>query len=125
MLGDKDVSVAIPAKDAEASKKFYEETLGLTKVEDGPEPGAATFKSGGCQLYVYPSQYAGTNQATCAEWKVDDIEPVVESLKGKGVKFEQYDDIPGVTREGDIHVMGDTKAVWFKDPAGNILAISS
>jgi catechol 2,3-dioxygenase-like lactoylglutathione lyase family enzyme len=125
MLGDKDVTVAIPAKDAAESAKFYEQTLGLTKVEEGPEPGAVTFKSGNAQLYVYPSQYAGTNRATCAEWEVDDIDAVVENLKGKGVEFEQYDDIPGVTREGDIHVMGDTKAVWFKDPAGNILAVSS
>ena len=123
MLGDKDVTVAIPAKDTEASKRFYEETLGLTKVKDGPEEGSATFKSGNTELYVYASAYAGTNQATYAEWSVDDIESVVEDLKGKGVTFEQYD-MPGMTREGDIHVMGDTKAAWFKDPAGNILAIS-
>jgi hypothetical protein len=33
--------------------------------------------------------------------------------------------MPGVTREGDIHVAGDMKVAWFKDPDGNILNIAS
>ncbi len=31
--------------------------------------------------------------------------------------------MPDVTLEGDVHVMGDLKAAWFKDPDGNILNI--
>jgi hypothetical protein len=38
--------------------------------------------------------------------------------------FEHYD-TPGVTRDGDIHVAGDMKVAWFKDPDGNILNITS
>jgi hypothetical protein len=45
---------------------------------------------------------------------------VVEDLRAKGVTFEQYD-IPGTTRDGDIHVIGDMRGVWFKDPDGNII----
>ncbi len=51
------------------------------------------------------------------------MEGAVKELKAKGVTFEQYDDIPGVERDGDIHKMGDLKAAWFKDPDGNILNI--
>lgn len=43
-------------------------------------------------------------------------------LKDKGVAFEHYD-FPGMVLEGDVHVMGELKAAWFKDPDGNILAI--
>jgi hypothetical protein len=43
-------------------------------------------------------------------------------LKGKGVTFESYD-LPGATKDGDVHVMGELKAAWFKDPDGNILNI--
>jgi hypothetical protein len=50
---------------------------------------------------------------------------VVEALRGKGVTFEHYDDLPGTTRDGDIHVMGDLKGAWFKDPDGNVLALIS
>jgi hypothetical protein len=28
-------------------------------------------------------------------------------------------------REGDIHTGGTTKAAWFKDPDGNVLAVVS
>jgi hypothetical protein len=30
-----------------------------------------------------------------------------------------------LTRNGDVHVGGGTKAAWFKDPDGNILALIS
>jgi hypothetical protein len=29
--------------------------------------------------------------------------------------------LPDTTREGHVHVMGEFKAVWLKDPDGNIL----
>jgi hypothetical protein len=56
-------------------------------------------------------------------WLVgDDVESVVRALTAKGVTFEHYD-MPDMTREGDIHVSGDMKVAWFKDPDGNILNI--
>lgn len=32
-----------------------------------------------------------------------------------------YHDTLGLTRQGDIHLGGDMKVAWFKDPDGNIL----
>ena len=52
-----------------------------------------------------------------------DVDKVAAALKEKGVRFEQYDNMPGATRDGDIHVMGEMRAAWFKDPDGNILNI--
>jgi hypothetical protein len=40
------------------------------------------------------------------------------------VTFERYD-LPGPTLEGDVHVAENFKAVWFKDPDGNILHVNS
>ena len=28
-----------------------------------------------------------------------------------------------MTRQGDVHVSGDIKVAWFKDPDGNILSV--
>jgi hypothetical protein len=42
----------------------------------------------------------------------------------KGVMLEHYD-MPDMTRENDIHIFGDMKVAWFKDPDGNILNITS
>jgi hypothetical protein len=33
--------------------------------------------------------------------------------------------MPGVKMDGDLHVMDKMKAVWFKDPDGNSLNITS
>ena len=55
---------------------------------------------------------------------VDDVDDVVRTLKRKGVKFEHYD-LPDTRREGDVHVSGDMKVAWFKDPDGNILSVAS
>ena len=122
MLGDKDAVANIAVKNLETAKKFYEETLGLTQIgAEGQE--VIVFRSGSSTIYVYKSQYAGTNQATAVTWVVGkDIESVVRELNAKGVTFEHYD-MPDVTREGDIHVSGNMKVAWFKDPDGNILNI--
>jgi len=102
------------------ANKFYEDTLGLTQIGvEGEE--LIVYKSGNALINVYRSQYAGTNQATAVTWAVgSDLEDIVRALKAKGVAFEHYD-MPDMIREGDIHVAGDMKVVWFKDPDGNIL----
>jgi catechol 2,3-dioxygenase-like lactoylglutathione lyase family enzyme len=122
VLGDKDAVANIAVKNLETAKKFYEETLGLTQIgAEGQE--VIVFRSGSSTIYVYKSQYAGTNQATAVTWVVGkDIEGVVQELKSKGVTFEHYD-MPDMTREDDIHVAGNMKVAWFKDPDGNILNI--
>jgi catechol 2,3-dioxygenase-like lactoylglutathione lyase family enzyme len=118
MIADRDASANLAVKDLAAARNFYERTLGLTPVaEEGEE--AVVYKSGNSTLNVYRSQYAGTNQATAVSWKVDDIEGEVKVLREKGVSFEHYD-MPG-RFEGDVHVDGDMKCAWFKDPDGNIL----
>lgn len=124
MLGDKDAAANIAVKDLEKAKKFYEDTLGLTQVDaEGQE--VIVYKSGNTKVNVYRSQYAGTNKATAVTWMVgEDIEGVVKQLKAKGIAFEHYDML-GVTREGDVHVAGNMKVAWFKDPDGNILNIAS
>ena len=123
MLGAKDAMATLAVTDMDAARDFYENTLGLSQIEDGPpDPSAVVYRSGSSAVLVYQSRYAGTNQATAASWAVGDgFDAIVQSLKDKGVTFEHYDDLPGTTREGDVHVMGDLKAAWFKDPDGNIL----
>ena len=123
MLGDMDVAATLAVKDVAAARDFYENKLGLSELEDGsPDPSAVLYRSGRSAVLVYESRYAGTNQATAASWAVgDEFDSIVQDLKDNGVTFERYDDLPGTTRDGDVHSMGDLKAVWFKDPDGNIL----
>jgi catechol 2,3-dioxygenase-like lactoylglutathione lyase family enzyme len=122
MLGDRDVIATVAVKDLVAARRFYEGTLGL-KVMDASGSEAITFASGRSELIVYRSQYAGSNKATALNWNVGNgIDEIVVALREKGVAFEHYD-FPGLTREGDVHVMGPMKSAWFKDPDGNIIAL--
>jgi catechol 2,3-dioxygenase-like lactoylglutathione lyase family enzyme len=123
MLGSTNAIATIAVRNVDAAKKFYEGTLGL-KPTRSEEPGVQGYKSGNADVLVYQSQYAGTNKATAVTWAVRDLEGVIRDLKAKGVRFEHYD-MPGVTRQGDVHGTGKTKAAWFKDPDGNILALVS
>ena len=122
MLGDKNAVATIAVKDIDVAKKFYEGTLGLKPTPD-QEPGTLSYQTGGATIFVYPSRYAGTNQATALTWIVDDVESIVAHLTASGVKFEHYD-LPETKRTGDIHEAGGKKLAWFKDPDGNIHALA-
>ncbi|MDL2355921.1 MAG: VOC family protein [Pseudomonadota bacterium] len=124
MLNKKDAIAMIAVKDVQAAARFYEGVLGLTRLSTEGEE-VITYRSGNSALNVYHSQFAGTNQATSVVWNVGgEIEAVVAALKSKGVVFEHYD-MPGLTLKDDVHVGGDMKVAWFKDPDGNILSIVS
>jgi catechol 2,3-dioxygenase-like lactoylglutathione lyase family enzyme len=121
MLRETDAVATLAVKDLDVAARFYEKTLGLSRA--GAEDGEVImFKSGDTTINVYRSSFAGTNKATALTWMVDDVEDVVRSLQAKGVKFEHYD-LPETSREGDVHISGDVKVAWFKDPDGNILSI--
>ena len=122
MLRDADATAMLAVKDLGAATKFYRDTLGLRSV--GTEGGAMTFESGDTTINVYRSSFAGTNKATALTWTVDDVEDVVRTLKTKGVRFEHYD-LPDTRRDGDVHVSGNMKLAWFKDPDGNILGVAN
>jgi catechol 2,3-dioxygenase-like lactoylglutathione lyase family enzyme len=120
MLGKADATPMIAVKDLDRARNFYEETLGLSEVEDFGE--GFMLKSGETRLSVYRSEYAGTNKATALTFDVDDIESEVRGLKDKGIAFEHYD-LEGLTADGDIYSGEGMKTAWFKDPDGNILSL--
>jgi catechol-2,3-dioxygenase len=114
----------IAVKDLTVARTFYQQTLGFSPT--GLEgAGVVTLRSGNSTIVIYESEFAGSNKATSATWGVGaDMDAIVHSLQKAGVPFEHYD-APGLRRDGDVHVAGDFKAAWFKDPDGNILHINN
>jgi len=124
MLADKDVMATIAVRDMAVARKFYEQTLGFSPA-GAEEPGVVTLRSGNSTVLIYESQFAGTNKATSATWGVgNEMDAIVRNLQKAKVSFEHYD-LPGLKRDGDVHIAGDFKAAWFKDPDGNILHINN
>jgi catechol 2,3-dioxygenase-like lactoylglutathione lyase family enzyme len=111
MLGNKNAMATIAIKDIELARKFYEKTLGLT-LSGSAQQGVLDFRSGNSQLVVYVSQYAGTNLARSATGSVgDEFDAIVQALQANGVRFEHYD-LPGLSRQGDVHLAGSYKGAW-------------
>jgi hypothetical protein len=46
----------------------------------------------------------------------------VAELRGRGVRFEEYD-TPDMKTEKGIFTGGGARVAWFKDTEGNIMAI--
>ena len=122
VLSETDAVANLAVRDLKLARHFYEEVLGFERVGQEADE-LIVYRSGKTVFNVYRSEYAGTNRATALTWAVGDrIEAVVETLKAKGIAFEHYE-LPGMRREGDLHLAGDMKVAWFKDPNGNILNV--
>ncbi len=121
MLANAPVSAAVPAKDFDRAKAFYRDVLGLPiKMES---EGNAAFASGnGTLVFVFVSDFAGTNQATAAGWQVDDLDAVMDGLRQRGVTFLEYD-LPYLKTVNGVATFGDNRVAYFKDTEGNILSI--
>lgn len=121
MLKDKDSSAIIAVSDIERAKGFYRDTLELELSEDNEQ--VLVFKTGATNVVVYVSEFAGTNKANAVVWGVgQEIEAIVERLRSKGVSFERYE---GMEFADGVHRSGTFRAVWFKDPDGNILHLNN
>jgi catechol-2,3-dioxygenase len=124
MLTDIDATAVLAVKDIDVAKDFYERVLGLEPTR-GDQEGMILYKSGSSSVLVYESEHAGTNRANALAWSVgEDFDSIVEDLRARGVTFEHYE-LPGLRLQGDVHVADNFKAVWFKDPDGNILHVNA
>jgi extradiol dioxygenase family protein len=118
-LGSKPSSAIVAVNDLDRAKRFYSETLGLEATDESKE--VITFRTGATKLVVYKSAEAGTNRANAVVWDVgEDFDAIADGLRSKGVNFEEYPEL-GMKVSDGIHSSGEFKAVWFKDPDGNIL----
>jgi catechol 2,3-dioxygenase-like lactoylglutathione lyase family enzyme len=124
MLKDKSSSAIVAVSDIARARDFYQKTLGL-ELQDDSMGEVLVFRTGDTSLVVYRSEFAGGNRANAVVWDVgDEVDAITSALKAKGVAFEHYQ-FDGMKLEGDIHIAGEMKMVWFKDPDGNILHLNN
>jgi catechol 2,3-dioxygenase-like lactoylglutathione lyase family enzyme len=123
MLADGDVTTLVAVRDLAEASAFYEQKLKLRRTDESA--GWVQYRSGTSDIIIYVSDDAGSNKATTAAWTVTDVAETVRELKVNGVtSFQHYDDLPGATRDGDIHRAGPVKMAWFKDPSGNTFEVN-
>ena len=121
MLKNYPIVPYIPATDVARARRFYEQKVGLVPKQE--IAGGVVYECAkGSWIFLYQSAGAGTSKASQAFWQVDDVEAEVAELKARGVVFEEYD-LPGMKTVNGIATGGGTRAAWFKDSEGNIMAV--
>lgn len=122
--------------DLAKAKQFYGDTLGLQVTQDNM--GLILHLGGGTDVFVYPKGDQHTPASfTILNFPVDDIDEAVEHLKAKGIEFEQIDmEVPMGEGDETVRIKTEPSGIihsdspehgphiaWFKDPAGNTLAV--
>ena len=108
--------------DLDKAQRFYGETLGLktSVLEEGTLLQIDLAGDRPTLIYIKPDFTPATY--TILNFPVEDVEKAVDDLSSNGVEFERYEgfdqDDKGIDRSGP-----GGGIAWFKDPAGNILAV--
>jgi predicted enzyme related to lactoylglutathione lyase len=123
MLADSRAFNGFAVDDLAKAHEFYAGTLGLdAEIVDGAPGLMAIHLAGGRDPMVYLKPDFEPATYTILNFPVDDVETAVDELTSRGVSFERYDgfeqDEKGIDRSGPSGGIA-----WFKDPAGNILAV--
>ena len=119
MFRDSHAFSGFSTNDIARARTFYGDTLGLEVTE---ENGMLSLHlAGGGRVLIYPKENHEPATFTVLDFPVEDIDAAVDALGTAGVQFERYDgagqDARGIARAYPPPI------AWFKDPAGNILAV--
>lgn len=106
--------------DLDAARAFYADTLGL-EVSTLDNGFLQLNLASGATVLVYGKPHHEPASFTILNFPVDDVDTAVDDLNAKGVETAIYDDMP-TDSKGVMRGHGPTIA-WFRDPAGNVLAV--
>ena len=121
MLRESKAFSGFSVDDIQKAKEFYGRTLGL-KVSESNGLLRLHFGNGNTVLVYSKSNHAPAT-FTILNFPVENVDKAVDELTKRGVRFEIYN-LPDIKTDekGIMRGNGPTIA-WFKDPAGNILAV--
>jgi catechol-2,3-dioxygenase len=111
----------LPAKDLDRAKNFYAERIGLVATSE--DKTGVHYVVGGTRFRLFRSGGSASGSHTQLALMVGDIDAQVQTLRGRGLSFEEYD-YPNLKTVDGIADLGYARAAWFKDSEGNLLGIA-
>jgi len=122
MLANSKAYSGVAVDDLEKAREFYGGTLGLEVEVLDEDNGLATLHLAGDRpTLMYESPDHRPASYTILNFTVEDIDAAVDELASRDVTFERYDEFE--QDEKGINRGGGPLVAWFKDPAGNVLAV--
>ena len=99
------ITAALPAQDLSRAEAFYLEKVGLEAVQSSflnASDGRVGVVVGDAvnQIVLYPAEAKSSGQFLQAVLQVTDVRAVVEEMRGRGVRFEEYDTAETHTEKG-------------------------
>jgi predicted enzyme related to lactoylglutathione lyase len=123
MLKVRSAFASFSTNDIEAARAFYGDKLGL-EVKDTPMGVIEVMLGADQHVAIYPKPNHQPATFTVLNFIVPDIDAALDDLAASGVAMEHYDmpemkqDAKGIARDPQGPAIA-----WFKDPAGNTLAV--
>jgi len=109
--------ISIPVTDLERAVTFYRDVLGMRFLFQAP-PGLAFFDCGGVRLLLdEPAKEQSNQYASIIYYKVEDLPSAYETLKIRGVVFEQAPELVAKMPDHELWM------AFLKDPDGNMLGL--
>lgn len=122
MLSKFPACATLPFDGLRAAETFYTKTLGLKLLSGSAGAGYLELETGkGTTIEIFESDSKKSDD-TAVTFDVKDLDEEMKDLRGKGVRFEDYD-LPGIKTVNGVATMDGHKGAWFKDPGGNIIAL--
>ncbi len=119
----KSIVPVLAVDDLDRATSFYRDKLGCTVREMPDDPTSKLLEIGDSYFLLYKTSYK-RGENTVASVLVSDFDTAITDLRGKGIKFEDYD-FPGLKTVNGVATYGDggMKGAWFKDTEGNTIAV--
>ncbi|MGQ4383292.1 VOC family protein [Streptomyces sp. SAS_270] len=129
------LTIRLPAQDLVRAQRFYSKQLDLEPVDARPD--GLLYRCGGVEFLLVQSEGVSRGKFPLMAWEVDDIEPVVSQLKGRGAVFEEVEmsaPLGGARTTNEIFEVGKNypgagargaRGACFRDSEGNMVALYS
>jgi catechol 2,3-dioxygenase-like lactoylglutathione lyase family enzyme len=121
MLTAANLIAFVAVTDPERARRFYEDTLGLSLVEESEI--ALVFETRGAELRVTFVDDFEPADHTVLGWNVADAEHTARRLREAGIGLERYENLEQ-DELGIWDAPGGARVAWFRDPDGNLLSIA-
>src|SRR5215210_1280804 len=120
-ITDAPIHATLAVADLDKSRDWYAAKLRWEPMRE--VPGTLIYQVGDSFFTLFTTPNAGTAKNTVMNWNVEDLSSVVADLKGRGVRFEDYDFGEFKTVDGILSDPVGGKTAWFKDLDGNTVGV--